>query len=174
MRLFLLFFMFIAILIPFLSAAPITPSQHAAVMLIADAEGVPRSVANQLQIEEAGDWRTGAWGDAIAANNTEPGGWPSLGLYQIYMRPDNVGDLLSRYWYGRGETEAFDPLNYIHSAKLAMRYLASLHKQLGTWYRAACGYNAGASTVLSGAVAELPKYAMTREYAARIVGAREP
>ena len=166
----LLFFTFYA----FAYAVHIDDATLIAVMEIADDEGVPRSVAYQLQVEESGDRHTGTRGDAGAVNNNEPEGWPSKGLYQLYMKPENINYLLVLYWYGRGETETFDPLNPIHSAKVGLRYLADLHRQLGTWYRAACAYNAGKSRVLSGVVEREARYARTRAYARRIVNAREP
>jgi hypothetical protein len=157
-----------------LSAEPIDDSTFRDVMHIADREGVPRSVAYWLQVEESGNRFTGERGDASAINKNEPGGWPSVGLYQPYMKPENIEWLLAVYWYGRGEMEIFDPLNPIHSAKLGLRYIADLHNLLGTWYRAACAYNAGKSKVLSGEVFTLPRYAKTRAYAFRIINAREP
>ena len=124
-----------------LAAAPISPEVHGYVMAIARNEGVPESVANQLQIEESGDWQTGTWGDAGLVNKFEPGGWCSVGLFQIYMKPENISFLLTHYWYGRGEVEPFDPFNPIHSAKMALRYLADLHKRYGNWYTANVLYN---------------------------------
>lgn len=157
-----------------LYASPIDDATFAQVMAIADSEGVPRSVANWLMVEESGNRFTGERGCATAVNKREPGGWPSVGLYQPYMKPSNITTLLDRYWYGRGEVEGFDPLNPIHSAKVGLRYISSLHRQLGTWYRAACAYNAGRSSVLSGEVDRLDKYAKTRAYALRIISAGEP
>jgi len=154
-------------------AAPIDADTLAAVMDIARAEGVPVSVAYWLQVEESGDRHTGTCGRADAINK-EPGGWPSVGLYQINTHPGNASHLLATYWYGRGEVAQFDPLDPIHSAKLGLRYLADLHRQLGTWYRAACAYNAGPTAVRSGDVDTLARYASTRAYARRIVEAREP
>jgi hypothetical protein len=153
---------------------PIDAATFWQTMDIARIERVPISVAYWLQVEESGDRYTGTWGCATAVNNDEPGGWPSVGLYQPWMEPNNIGHLLEKYWYGRGETEVFDPKNPIHSAKLGLRYISDLHDQLGTWYRAACAYNAGASKVLSGEARTLAKYADTRAYARRIVNAREP
>lgn len=155
------------------AADPISPAIHREIMAIADREGVPRSVANWLQIEESGDWRTGTWGDPCAINRDEPGGYPSAGLFQPYMLPANINYLLDNYWRPF-ETEAFNPFDPIHSAKLCLRYLADLHRQLGTWYRATCAYNAGKKNVLSGAVDREARYAKTRAYAMRIVNARAP
>lgn len=154
-------------------AEPIDADTLAAVLDIARTEGVPVSVAYWLQIEESGDRHSGTCGRADAINE-ESGGWPSVGLYQINTRPDNLSYLLAAYWHGRGEVVPFDPFDSIHSAKLGLRYLADLHRQLGTWYKAACAYNAGASKVRSGEVDTLAKYADTRAYARRIVEAREP
>lgn len=157
-----------------LYAEPIDDATFAQVMAIADREGVPRSVANWLMVEESGNRFTGERGCAAAVNKREPGGWPSVGLYQPYMKPSNINYLLAVYWYGRGETEVFDPFNPIHSVKLGLRYIADLHRQLDSWYLAACAYNAGIGNVLSGEVARSPRFAKTRAYSRRIVGARAP
>ena len=85
-------------------------------------------------------WQTW-WGDAGAVNRSEPGGWLSVGLYQIYTKPDNLSFLLNHFWYGRGEYEPLDLKNPIHSAKIGLRYLAYLHKKFGTWYAANVSYN---------------------------------
>jgi hypothetical protein len=143
-----------------LAAAPISPAIHAQIMRVADIEGVPRSVANWTQVEESGNYLTGAWGDASAINRDEPGGWPSVGLFQIYLKPDNINELLAKYWYAFGETEAFNPMDPIHSAKLGLRYLVALHRQYGTWLAASAHYNGGS------------KYSWIR--AKRICDAKEP
>lgn len=155
-------------------AEPIDDATFAAILQIGRSEGVPDSVTYWLQVEESGNRFTGELGCATAINKDEPGGWPSVGLYQPYMKPENINYLLELYWYSRGETEVFDPLNPIHSAKLGLRYIADLHRKLGNWYLAACAYNAGIGNVLSGDVARLPKFAKTRSYARRIVNARAP
>ena len=96
-------------------------------------------------VEESGWWKTGAWGNASAVNRSEPGGWESRGLYQIYMRPDNICSLLERFWYAYKEPEAFDAFNPLHSAKLGLRYLAALHRKYGTWLEANARYNGGSA-----------------------------
>lgn len=157
-----------------LYAEPIDDATFASILQIGRTEHVPDSITYWLQVEESGNRFTGELGCATAINKLEPGGWPSVGLYQPYMRPDNIEYLLALYWYGRGETETFDPFNPIHSAKLGLRYISDLHSQLGNWYLAACAYNAGKGNVISGDVARLPKFANTRAYARRIVNARSP
>ena len=162
-----------------LCAAPIDRATLLSVLDIAREEGVPRSVAYQQQIEESGDWRTGAWGCATAIGKEkklapdEPS-FPSKGLFQLHTRPQNLDHLVKTYWIDRGETETFDITNPIHNATVALRYVASLHRQLGTWYRAACAYNAGPENVKSGAVNREARFARTRAYAMRIVSRKEP
>lgn len=124
-----------------LSATPISASVHDEIMKIADAEGVPRSVANQLQIEESGEWQTRTWGNPLAHSQTTDAGFRSWGLYQIYFEPGNLAFLIDTFWKGRDEKEAFEWSNPIHSAKLGLRYMAYLHKVWGSWYLAACHYN---------------------------------
>lgn len=140
-----------------LSAESISREVHAAVMQIADDCGVPRSVANALQIEESGWYKTGTWGDAKAVNHGEPGGWESRGLYQLYYKPSNIEFLLSHYWTS---SETFNVFNPLHNATVALRYLADLHKRHGTWLAANAYYNGGS--------------AYSWERAKRIIEAREP
>jgi len=153
----------LALSIP-LAAAPISPATHAAIMRIADTEGVPRSVANWLQVEESGNWRTGAWGDASAVSREEVRGYHSRGLYQLFEEPSNLDYLLAQFWTGRGECERFDILNPIHSAKVGLRYMEALHRSWGSWYLAACHYNG-----CNGKPSE-----ETWAYALRIILARNP
>ena len=81
-----LFLPFFALLAAPLAAAPISPQTHAIIMLLADAQGVPRSVANWLQVEESGDRNTGEWGRADARSGPDRFGSFSQGLYQISTR----------------------------------------------------------------------------------------
>lgn len=153
--------------LPFLISEIISHETLVQIMGIADVYKVPRSVVYQLIWEESRF-------NPNAINKNEPKGYPSIGLTQIYTEPENYNYLIDMFWKGYNEKEVFNPKNPIHSAKLGIRYLAYLHKKLGTWYRAACGYNAGIGNVLSGNVDSLPKYARTRAYAMRIISAIEP
>lgn len=155
-----------AIVAASLPATPITPSTLSAVLEIADASGVPRSVARQLCIEESGDWRTGTLGDATAKSKLVRG-YRSRGLFQLYEEPANLGYLLAQYWPG----ERFDIDNPIHNATVALRYLADLHRRFGTWFLAACAYNWGPGN-LAGIKRLEDVPAETRAYAARIINAK--
>ena len=138
------------------TAAPLTRSEHAIIMTLADILGVPRSVADRLQIEESGDPRTGAWGDSEAQGPVGSDGARCLGLYQI--NPRWMADLVGRYY--PHPAQYFDALNPIDSAVVALGYLSALHKRFGTWECALWFYNCGRVT-------DVP--ASTREYARRIV-----
>ena len=138
------------------TAAPLTRSEHAIIMTLADILGVPRSVADRLQIEESGDPRTGAWGDSEAQGPVGSDGARCLGLYQI--NPRWMADLVGRYY--PHPASYFDAFNPIDSTVVALGYLSALHKRFGTWERALWFYNCGRVTDVS---------ASTREYARRIV-----
>ena len=136
--------------------------------------GVPLSVAHQMQVEESGDPTTGAWGDAFAIGPVTAEGYRGLGVYQLYDKPENMAYLVRKYWtpYHRAPKGApascampFDVFNYLHNTELAMRYLADLHRRFGTWERALWYYQ-------SGTVAGVNE--KTKDYARRIVEAREP
>ena len=142
-----------------LFSAPISPDVHAMILAIGDHYGVPRSVANQLHIEESGDWRSGTWGDAAAVGPVGSDGFRCRGLYQLNPRIEAW--LVARFY--PHEARYFNVYNPLDNATVALSYLAWLHRQLGTWYAAACFYNAGR-------VAYVPEE--TREYAARIIEAR--
>jgi hypothetical protein len=142
-----------------LSAAPISPSTHGLVMLIADSMGVPRSVANWLQVEESGDWRTGQWGDASAIGPVGADGSRCLGLYQL--NPRWMPYLVELYFpHPAMSFDAFDPLQ---NATVALGYLAALHRRFGSWDLALIYFNCGR-------VVDVPEG--TREYATRICKAR--
>ncbi len=138
------------------TAAPITRGEHAIIMTLADVLGVPRSVADRLQIEESGDPSTGAWGDSEAQGPVGSDGARCLGLYQI--NPRWMADLVGRYY--PHPAGYFDVCNPIDSAVVALGYLAVLHRRFGTWERALCFFNYGRVT-------DVP--ASTRSYARRIV-----
>ena len=138
------------------TAAPITRGEHAIIMLIADAAGVPRSVADRLQIEESGDRHTEQWGDSEAQGPVGSDGARCLGLYQL--NPRWMEDLVGRYY--PHPASYFDAWNPLDSAVVALGYLAALHLRFGTWERALWFYNCGRVT-------DVP--ASTRSYARRIV-----
>lgn len=147
----------------YLTAEPIDDATFRAVMLIADQEGVPRSVAARLMFEESGDPLTGSRGNPKAFNR-EPSGFQSQGLFQLHTKPSNIDHLLSSYWYNRTR-EKFDIWNPRHNATVALRYLADLHRRLGSWYMAACFYNCGT-------VRAIPE--RTKRYAKRVIEASNP
>lgn len=144
-----------------LSAAPISRETHAIVMLIAEASGVPRSVANQLQIEESGDWHTGTWGDPCAVGPIGADGYRSRGLYGISMKWQAY--LVSLYY--PHAPAYFDWSNPCDSAVVGLGYLSALHKRFGTWELALYFYNCGR-------VVDVPED--TKSYARRIIEARKP
>lgn len=149
-----------------LYAEPIDDATFAQVMAIADREGVPRSVAARLMLEESGDPWTGSRGNPKAVGN-EPSGYPSKGLYQLHTKPSNINELLRIDWYGRGESDPFDIWDPRHNATVALRYVARKHRDLGTWYRAIAFYNCGSSKS-----DQIPE--RTKRYALRIISAGEP
>lgn len=162
----MLFSLILFVIAASLPAAPISTATLERVFEIADAEGVPRSVARQLCIEESGDWRTGKLGDPLAKSKLVRG-YRSRGLFQLYEAPANLGYLLARYWTGG----RFDIENPIHNATVALRYLADLHRRFGTWFLAACAYNWGPTNVaMIERIEDIPE--STRAYAMRIVEAR--
>ncbi len=146
--------------LPLLSA-PLSRGDHAIIMLIADSLRVPRSVADRLQIEEAGDPGTGAWGDSSAISHPGTDGWRSRGLYQISTRWQAY--LVGKYFPHPSATWAWD--DPIDSAVVGLGYLAALHRQFGTWERALWFYNCGRVTNVPSS---------TQAYAGRIVDAPEP
>lgn len=144
-----------------LSAVPLSDTDHRWIMTIADGLGVPRSVADRLQIEESGNPITGAWGDSEAISPPGADGSRSRGLYQISERWQSY--LVGRYFPHAPELFAWDdPLD---SAIVGLSYLAALHREYGTWERALWFYNRGS-------VVDVPQ--ATREYARRVIEAREP
>lgn len=150
----------------YLTAEPIDHATFRAVMLIADQEGVPRSVAARLMFEESGDPWTGSRGNPEAFNK-EPSGYMSLGLFQLHTKPSNIEELKRKDWIERGEKEPFGIMNPLHNATIALRYLARKHRDLGTWYRAVCFYNSGKTKQ-----AEMTE--RTKLYATRIISAKDP
>jgi hypothetical protein len=153
----------LALLLPTLplSAAPLSLADHAIIMSITDSLGVPRSVADRLQIEESGDPGTGAWGDSEKIGPVGADGSRSRGLYGISMRWQ--GYLVELYY--PHEAHYFDWRNPIDSAVVGLGYLSALHHRFGNWFDALCYYNIGR-------IVNVPS--STREYARRIVDARAP
>ena len=152
----LLLILFYALCAASLSAEPLSVSDHESIMLIADMLGVPRSVADRLQIEESGDPHTGAWGDSEAIGPVGSDGSRSRGLYGISMRWQSY--LVGLYF--PHPAQYFDWASPIDSAVVGLGYLAALHSRFGSWERALWFYNAGR-------VEDVPEE--TRAYARRIV-----
>ncbi len=122
-----------------LSAAPISQTTLAAVYVIADHAGVPRSIARALCIEESGDWRTGTLGDAAAVGSVGADGARCLGLYQL--NPRWMASLVARYF--PDDPLAFDAFDPLDNATVALAYLSALHARFGSWISALAFYNHG-------------------------------
>lgn len=137
----------------FAMAEPIPRYTLDAVLAIGQGAGVPREITYALMMEESG-------GDAAARSKLTCEGYRSRGLFQLYERPSNLDTLLGKYWIG-----AFDILNPVQNATVALRYLADLYARFGTWERALWFYN-------SGRIVNVP--ANTRAYARRIVDSVSP
>ena len=139
-----------------LSAVPISPSLHAIILDIGASLGVPRSIADGLQIEESGDWHTGQWGSASQIGPVGSDGARCLGLYQL--NPHGLAELVERFY--PAPAKYFFVFNPIDNARVALGYLAALHRRFGSWKRALWYFN-------SGRVMNIPQ--STREYAQRII-----
>ena len=111
-----------------LTAAPISPGVHAMVLDIAASLGVPRSVADALQIEESGWYKTGAWGEAEAIGPVDCYGSRARGLFAISQRWQDY--LVGKYYpHPPGLFDVFNPTD---NALVALGYLADLHRRYGT------------------------------------------
>ena len=139
-----------------LSAVPISPSLHAIILDIGASLGVPRSIADGLQIEESGDWHTGQWGDASQVGPVGADGYRCKGLYQL--NPRILAWLIENFY--PHPAKYFDVWNPCDNAVVALGYLAAKHKRYGSWERALWYFN-------SGRVKDVPR--STREYAQRII-----
>jgi hypothetical protein len=157
-----------------LGSETISAEIHFYIIEQAKINNVPPSVANWLQVEETGNWKTGAWGASIRSRVPSREGYYSYGIFQIYMEPSNIEDLLKNYWWTFGETETFDVMNPYHNTRLAMRYLAGLHRQFRTWYLACCGYGWGPGNMerIRPSWSNIPLD--VQAYATRIISARCP
>lgn len=132
---------------------PITDAERKQVYEIGRREGVPLSVVRQLMWEESRGYV-----DAFSDLTKEV--YRSRGLFQIYERPDNLGQLLNDHWaLTREEFNINDPID---NATVALAYLAALHARFGNWYQALIYYNHGS---IKGYSEE------TRAYAKRIINA---
>ena len=139
-----------------LSAVPISPSLHAIILDIGASLGVPRSIADGLQIEESGDWHSGQWGCASQIGPVGSDGARCLGLYQL--NPHGLAELVEKFYPAPGKY--FFVFNPVDNARVALGYLAALHRRFGSWERALWYFN-------SGRVTDVPQ--STREYAQRII-----
>lgn len=143
-------------LMPYLLCAKtkITTQQYSKVMRVAADNGVPASVARRLMFEESA-----MYVDAVSPKTSA--GYVSRGLFQLYMKPENINYLLDMFWpYDKAD---FDVDNPEHNAIVAMGYLSWLHKRFGTWYKALIYYNHGSLNNVSD---------HTKAYALRIINAR--
>jgi hypothetical protein len=141
-------------------AEPLSRGDHAIIMVLAESLGVPRSVADRLQIEESGDPLTGAWGDSEKIGPVGSDGARCLGLYQL--NPRVLSWFLANFY--PYDPRRFDWRDPIDNAVVALGYMRWLHDRLGTWYLSACAFNAGIGKVWRGEVG-----ARTQAYARRIV-----
>lgn len=140
-------------LYPCAALTMITDDDRQAVYEIAEEHGVPLSIVRALMKEESGGYV-----DAVSHKTAE--GYRSRGLFQIYERPDNLGQLLHDHWkHPVSEFDIYDPID---NATVALAYLSSLHARFGNWYQALVFYN-------HGDVAHYPEG--TRAYAKRIINA---
>ncbi len=157
------FFLLAMLITSPLFAEPISREVRALVLAIAEEEGVPRSVADQLHIEESGDWRTGTWGDAGAVGPEGADGMRCRGLYQLNPRwqPYLVG------LYFPHPADSFDVFDPVSNARVALAYLSALHRRFENWTQALWFYNSGRWRR-----EDVPE--STRAYAERIVNAKEP
>ena len=147
-------------------AAPLSKSDHAIIMHIADSLGVPESVADRMQIEESGDPMSGAWGESSAIGPKGSDGARCLGLYQL--NPRCLDWLVSMFF--PCDATYFEWDDPIDNAIVALGYMRWLHDQFGSWYNSACAFNAGPGTFRHGLISHGDKYSKTREYARRIIG----
>lgn len=142
------------------SKAPLTRGDHAIIMSIADGLLIPRSVADRLQIEESGDPKTGAWGDANKIGPVGADGERCLGLYQL--NPKIIPWALSMFY--PHDPKLFDWRDPIDNAVVALGLMRWLHENLNTWFASACGFNAGIGKVWRGDITD-----KTRAYAMRVI-----
>jgi hypothetical protein len=118
-------------------------------------KGVPKSITDRLMYEESNY-------DDHAESGCTKEGYNSKGLFQIYTRPDNLNELVDKFWLGKEEFYIYNP---VHNATVALGYLASLHKQYGSWYNALLFFNHGDIKTAS---------EKTKLYALRIINAGNP
>ena len=121
---------------------PISAAEHEIVLEIGASLGVPRSIANWLQVEESGDRYTGGWGDAKAVGKKGSDGERCLGLYQLNPRFEKA--LVAAYYLH--PAAYFDVFNPCDNAIVALGFLADLHRQYGSWERALWYFNLGRVT----------------------------
>ena len=145
------------VLVLLLCSAPVwaeTVNQKtlAEVIAIGETYKVPESVVKALMHEESG-------GDPKAQGRLV-NGYRAEGLFQIYTEPDNYKYLLWKYWKSDKKFDIFNPTD---NAEVALHYLADLHKQFHSWYKALLFFN-------SGRVAGAPE--SSKEYALRIITAK--
>lgn len=136
-----------------LFAECITNETMNTIMEISDRYEVSRSVTREVIHEESR-------GDPKARSHVTKEGYQSGGLFQLYMKPENLNWLLSMFW---AEEKEFDIDNPIDNSTVAIKYLKWLHNWLGIWYNALIFYNSGKK--------ECDASEETKEYARRIINA---
>jgi len=147
MLLFSIFYMF-----PKDHRTKITPVQWDRVTEIGRKLKIPYSITYQLAYEESQFY-------SDARSDITPEGYRSIGLFQLYTKPNNINYLVYKYWKS---SESFDITNPEHNAVVALSYLRDLHIQYGNWYEALLFFNHGDIATAS---------VKTRKYARRIVNA---
>jgi soluble lytic murein transglycosylase-like protein len=99
----------------------------ASIILYSSQTGVPVGIARGLMMSESG-------GDVTAVSRTgDLGAWQLNPRYHDYFR-----------WRFNAGWE-FEEVNVEASTRISLRYLASLHRQFGTWTRALEAYKCGPS-----------------------------
>ncbi|NNM53241.1 MAG: transglycosylase SLT domain-containing protein [Spirochaetales bacterium] len=127
---------------------PVLPGVTGRIIMEASRDaGVPYDVGLFLALAESS-------GDPIVTKRVPGGRGVDQGIFQLNTRWH--GDFVWRFNGGK----PFSPLDVRDSAWIAMRYLAALYREFGSWRKALEAYNAGADCVRSG---EIPK--STRNYA---------
>lgn len=119
---------------------PVLPAEVEQVILKASVDaGVPYDIGIFLALAESD-------GDPIIARKVPGGRGVDQGLFQLNSRWHD--DFVWRFNGGK----PFNALNVRDSSGVAMRYLAALYRQFGSWRLALEAYNAGADCVRSGDV----------------------
>jgi len=123
------------------------------IMQLSDQSKVPREIANAVMYEESRY-------KPYAMSHTTKEGYFSCGLFQLYLKPENIDWLLKKFWNKPVyEFDIFDPID---NATVALKYLNWLYAWKGNWYEALIFYNCGKS--------EENASKSAKEYARKITG----